>query len=208
MLKLVVLVAFSNGKKVKSGTMGQWLWHHFPSKNLGCYGDRGAIFTIDDELTHKIRGIVNHGMYERYHHDVIGVSELDAMQAAVLDIKLKHLDDYDLKRRRLRKLTLQNFKSPNLITPSGKTSLMMNDYDCDCHVFPSFCFTCHGADRDDACCSFKCAWYTVNRFMPNISTQTKLIQARYNEVDFKITNMLSEQVISLPMHSVNLMKNE
>ena len=105
---------FSNGKKVKSGTMGHVAsTSFFPSKNLGCYGDGGAIFTNDHELAHKIRGIVNHGMYERYHHDVVGVnSRLDAIQAAVLDIKLKHLDIIILSEEQLLKLTLQNFKSP------------------------------------------------------------------------------------------------
>ena len=64
--------------------------HFFPSKNLGCYGDGGAIFTNDDDLAHTIRGVVNHGMYVRYHHDVVGVnSRLDSIQAAILDIKLK-----------------------------------------------------------------------------------------------------------------------
>ena len=83
-----------NGSKAKAGTIGHVAsTSFFPSKNLGCYGDGGAIFTNDDALAHTIRGIVNHGMYKRYHHDVVGVnSRLDSIQAAVLDAKLPKLD--------------------------------------------------------------------------------------------------------------------
>ena len=92
---------YSNGNKAKTGTIGHVAsTSFFPSKNLGCYGDGGAIFTNDDELAHVIRGIVNHGMYERYHHDVVGVnSRLDSIQAAVLDAKLPHLDAYNKARQ-------------------------------------------------------------------------------------------------------------
>ena len=86
-----------NGSKAKAGTIGHVAsTSFFPSKNLGCYGDGGAIFTNDDDLAHTIRGIVNHGMYKRYHHDVVGVnSRLDSIQAAVLDAKLPKLDAYN-----------------------------------------------------------------------------------------------------------------
>ena len=87
---------FKNGTKKKAGTIGNvGTTSFFPSKNLGCYGDGGAIFTNDDELAHRIRGIVNHGMYTRYYHDVVGVnSRLDSIQAGVLKAKLHHLDTY------------------------------------------------------------------------------------------------------------------
>ena len=92
---------FSDGTKKKAGTLGHvGATSFFPSKNLGCYGDGGAIFTDDDDLAHFIRGIVNHGMYKRYHHDVIGVnSRLDSLQAAVLRAKLPRLDQYCDRRR-------------------------------------------------------------------------------------------------------------
>ena len=85
---------FSNNNKIKSGTIGDLgTTSFFPSKNLGCYGDGGAIFTDNDDLAHIIRGIVNHGMYKRYHHDVVGVnSRLDSIQAVVLNAKLPLLD--------------------------------------------------------------------------------------------------------------------
>ena len=92
---------FKNGKKQKAGTIGNvGTTSFFPSKNLGCYGDGGAIFTNDDALAHTIRGIVNHGMYTRYYHDVVGVnSRLDSIQAGVLKAKLPLLDGYCNARR-------------------------------------------------------------------------------------------------------------
>ena len=92
---------FKNGSAKKAGAIGHVAsTSFFPSKNLGCYGDGGAIFTNDDELAHNIRGIVNHGMYERYHHDVVGVnSRLDSIQAAVLRAKLPNLDAYNSARQ-------------------------------------------------------------------------------------------------------------
>src|SRR5690554_2600827 len=91
-----------DGTKKKTGAIGHVAsTSFFPSKNLGCYGDGGAIFTNDDALAHTLRGIVNHGMYERYHHDVVGVnSRLDSIQAAVLRAKLPHLDDYNNARKK------------------------------------------------------------------------------------------------------------
>ena len=88
---------FSSGNKIKAGTIGDiGTTSFFPSKNLGCYGDGGALFTNNDDLAHTIRGIVNHGMYKRYHHDVVGVnSRLDSIQASILDIILKLLDNYN-----------------------------------------------------------------------------------------------------------------
>lgn len=94
-------VTFSDGETRKSGTIGHiGTTSFFPSKNLGCYGDGGAIFTNDDDLAAKMRMIVNHGQSERYYHSVIGVnSRLDTIQAAILDIKLKHLDEYAAARQ-------------------------------------------------------------------------------------------------------------
>lgn len=87
---------FKNGNVMKAGTMGHiGTTSFFPSKNLGCYGDGGAIFTNNDELAHKIKMIANHGQSRKYQHDIVGVnSRLDTLQAAILNIKLKHLDEY------------------------------------------------------------------------------------------------------------------
>ncbi|MDC0879662.1 DegT/DnrJ/EryC1/StrS family aminotransferase, partial [Flavobacteriaceae bacterium] len=92
---------FANSQKQMSGSIGDIATtSFFPSKNLGCYGDGGAIFTNSDNLAYKMRGIVNHGMYERYYHDEIGVnSRLDSIQAAILNVKLKYLDKYNKRRQ-------------------------------------------------------------------------------------------------------------
>lgn len=196
---------FSNGKKVKSGTMGHIAsTSFFPSKNLGCYGDGGAIFTNDDELAHKIRGIVNHGMYKRYHHDVVGVnSRLDAMQAAVLDIKLKYLDSYNSKRRAAAKAYTSMFLNhPNLITPSGSSSCDGICSSCDCHVFHQYTLRVIDADRDGLVAHLNAHGIPCGVYYPiPLHNQKAYTDKRYNEGDFKITNMLSEQVLSLPMHS-------
>ena len=108
------------GKKIKTGCIGDiGTTSFFPSKNLGCYGDGGAIFTNNDELAHLIRGIANHGMYKRYYHDVVGVnSRLDSIQAVVLNEKLKLLDTYNEKRRKSADTYTSLFKNnPKIITP-------------------------------------------------------------------------------------------
>ena len=93
---------FSNGETRKAGTIGDiGTTSFFPSKNLGCYGDGGALFTNDSELANRLTAIVNHGMWERYYHDEVGVnSRLDSIQAAILRIKLEHLDDYSAARKK------------------------------------------------------------------------------------------------------------
>ena len=116
---------FKNGTKKKAGTIGNvGTTSFFPSKNLGCYGDGGAIFTNDDELAHRIRGIVNHGMYTRYYHDVVGVnSRLDSIQAGVLKAKLPHLDTYCNARRTAARFYNNAFSNnPNIITPTTKSN--------------------------------------------------------------------------------------
>merc|ERR1711974_318027 len=97
---------FKDGTKAKTGTIGHFgCTSFFPSKNLGCYGDGGALFTNDDDLAHKARIMANHGMEVRYYHDYVGVnSRLDSLQAVVLDAKLKKLDEYSAARQRAAKM--------------------------------------------------------------------------------------------------------
>ena len=112
---------FKDGSKQKVGTIGHvGTTSFFPSKNLGCYGDGGAIFTNDDDLAHIIRGMVNHGMYKRYYHDVVGVnSRLDSIQAAVLKTKLPLLDKYcDARRDAARYYNNAFSQNANIITPT------------------------------------------------------------------------------------------
>ncbi|MDA9157850.1 DegT/DnrJ/EryC1/StrS family aminotransferase, partial [Flavobacteriaceae bacterium] len=133
-----------NDIKTMTGTLGHVAaTSFFPSKNLGAYGDGGAIITNDDDLAHFIRGIVNHGMYERYYHDVVGVnSRLDSIQAAVLKVKLKYLDFYN-ERRKEASIRYTNLLSnhPNIITPHRKLA-------CDSHVFHQYTLRIINADRD------------------------------------------------------------
>ena len=112
--------SFSDGSTKKAGTIGHVAsTSFFPSKNLGCYGDGGAIFTNDDGIAHTIRGVVNHGMYRRYYHDVVGVnSRLDSIQAAILYAKLPNLDSYNARRNAAADKYDEAFKGEeNIVTP-------------------------------------------------------------------------------------------
>lgn len=189
---------FSDGTKKKVGTIGHvGSTSFFPSKNLGCYGDGGAIFTNDDALAHQIRGIVNHGMYVRYHHDVVGVnSRLDSIQAAVLNAKLPLLDQYNAARQNAARKYSAAFEGhKNIIAPS------ICDI-CDCHVFHQYTLRIIDGDRDGLMQhlldkGIPCAIY----YPIPLHSQKAYKDSRYKEEDFPVTNLLAKQVISLPMHT-------
>ncbi len=187
-----------DGKKVKTGGIGHvGTTSFFPSKNLGCYGDGGAIFTNDDELAHTIRGIVNHGMYKRYHHDVVGVnSRLDSIQATVLRAKLPHLDTYNSARRdAARKYTEAFMNQEKIITPVICDS-------CDCHVFHQYTLRLKDTDRDALVAHLQEKQIPCGVYYPIPLHKQKAYQDdRYNEADFPVTNQLVQDVISLPMHT-------
>ncbi|MDN3494145.1 DegT/DnrJ/EryC1/StrS family aminotransferase [Winogradskyella sp. APC 3343] len=191
----------NDGSKTKAGVIGHVAsTSFFPSKNLGCYGDGGAIFTNDDDLAHKIRGIVNHGMYERYHHDVVGVnSRLDSMQAAVLDAKLPNLDTYNTARRRAARQYNEAFKDhPNITTPTG----LENGDSSDDHVFHQYTLNLEGVDRDALVSHLQEKNIPCGVYYPiPLHRQKAYKDERYNEADFKVTNELVTSVISLPMHT-------
>ncbi|WP_338359407.1 DegT/DnrJ/EryC1/StrS family aminotransferase [Yeosuana marina] len=196
---------FSDGRKAKAGTIGDVAsTSFFPSKNLGCYGDGGAIFTNNDELAHTIRGIVNHGMYERYHHDVVGVnSRLDSIQAGILDTKLPHLDSYNKARQNAARKYNEAFKDePNIIMPSGKTSCQGICDKCDCHVFHQYTLRVKNVDRNALVKFLNDNGIPCGVYYPiPLHNQKAYVDDRYNEADFKITNQLVKDVISLPMHT-------
>ena len=189
---------FSDGSKKKAGTIGHVAsTSFFPSKNLGCYGDGGAIFTNDDDLAHKIRGIVNHGMYIRYHHDVVGVnSRLDSIQAAVLNAKLPLLNQYNKARQEAaRKYSEALGWHPNIVAPK------LEDIN-DGHVFHQYTLRIVGADRDGLMQhlldkGIPCAIY----YPIPLHLQKAYLDTRYLEAFFPITNRLVTEVISLPMHT-------
>lgn len=196
---------YSNGTKVKAGTIGNvGATSFFPSKNLGGYGDGGAIFTNDDDLAHTIRGIVNHGMYERYHHDVVGVnSRLDTIQAAVLDAKLPHLDSYNKARRQAAKKYNIAFKgNENVITPKTVNGCDGICDTCDCHVFHQYTLKIKGIDRDALAKHLNDNGIPCGVYYPiPLHRQKAYLDERYDEADFKVTNQLVKDVISLPMHT-------
>ena len=189
--------AIYNSNK-KSGTIGHLgTTSFFPSKNLGCFGDGGAIFTNNDDLAHTIRGIVNHGMYKRYHHDVVGVnSRLDSVQAAVLKAKLPLLDFYNERRKEASILYSKNFKNnKNLIPPIVKES-------CQSHVFHQYTLRVLNGKRDEL------SQFLNDNKIPHgiyypipLHRQKAYTDERYKKEDFKTSIMMSKQVISLPMHS-------
>ena len=189
---------WSDGRKQKVGTIGHvGATSFFPSKNLGCYGDGGAIFTNDDELAHILRGIVNHGMYIRYHHDVVGVnSRLDSLQACVLRAKLPHLDSYNQKRREAARLYTEGLQgNPNISTPEipqGDTS----------HVFHQYTIRILGGKRDALAEHLTKHGVPFGIYYPiPLHKQKAYEDSRYREVDFPATNELVQEVISLPMHT-------
>lgn len=195
----------ANGSKTKTGVIGHVAsTSFFPSKNLGCYGDGGAIFTNDDDLAHTIRGIVNHGMYERYHHDVVGVnSRLDSIQAAVLDAKLPHLDTYNKARQNAaRKYNKAFANHPNITTPSGLTACDGICDTCDCHVFHQYTLNLKNIDRGALVAHLNSKGIPCGVYYPiPLHKQKAYKDERYNEADFPVTNQLVKSVISLPMHT-------
>ncbi|PKA83320.1 dTDP-4-amino-4,6-dideoxygalactose transaminase [Ulvibacter sp. MAR_2010_11] len=195
-----------NGTKQKAGAIGHVAsTSFFPSKNLGCYGDGGAIFTNDDDLAHIIRGIVNHGMYIRYHHDVVGVnSRLDSIQAAVLRAKLPHLDTYNAARRKAAKKYSEAFAGvENIISPSCFCST--EDFgcaSCDCHVFHQYTLRILNTDRDALVKHLNENEIPCGVYYPiPLHLQKAYLDERYKEENFKVTNQLVKEVVSLPMHT-------
>lgn len=188
---------FSDGKKVKAGCMGDiGTTSFFPSKNLGCYGDGGAMYTNNDELAALMRSIVNHGMGQRYYYERIGVnSRLDSIQAAILKIKLKHLDQYAASRNRAAAHYDNFFKQiPGVHIPArAKNST---------HVFHQYTLRIDGVNQ------FEMQEYLQQRGVPAmiyypvpIHTQKAYGPERFNDADFPVTNALCKTVISLPMHT-------
>ncbi|TYA74686.1 DegT/DnrJ/EryC1/StrS family aminotransferase [Seonamhaeicola marinus] len=187
-----------DGTKTKIGTIGDvGATSFFPSKNLGCYGDGGAIFTNNDELAHTIRGIVNHGMYVRYHHDVVGVnSRLDSIQAAVLDAKLPNLDTYNKRRREAADKYDKSFKGVSGIETPYRYGAEDN------HVFHQYTLKVKGVDRDALAKHLNENGIPCGVYYPiPLHKQKAYVDERYNEEAFIVTNQLVKEVISLPMHT-------
>ena len=187
----------ASGEKFKAGTIGNvGATSFFPSKNLGCYGDGGAIFTNDDDLAAKIRMIANHGQSKRYYHDSIGVnSRLDSIQAAILNVKLQYLDEYSKARNAVAAAYDEAFKDhPRLTIPAR---FRQSD-----HVFHQYTLKSVDVDR------FHMQEELAEKGVPSmiyypvpLHMQKAYKDSRYNEGDFPVTEELCETVFSLPMQT-------
>lgn len=187
---------FSDGNEKKAGTMGTiGTTSFFPSKNLGCYGDGGAIFTNDDELAHRLRGIVNHGMYERYYHDEVGVnSRLDSIQAAVLRKKLPNLDSYNEARRKAADYYDEAFAgNENILTPKRA--------DYSTHVFHQYTLRITNGKRNELQQYLTEKEIPAMIYYPVALRKQKAYFQESNPADFINTDKLLDEVISLPMHT-------
>ena len=188
---------FSDGKVAAAGTMGEiGTTSFFPSKNLGCYGDGGAIYTNNDELATIMRSVVNHGMGERYYYERIGVnSRLDSIQAAILRIKLRNLDNYAAARNKAASYYDNFFKEfANVTTPvRSKNST---------HVFHQYTLVIENLNQFEMQNYLQLKGVPAMIYYPvPIHTQNAYGPERFNHDDFPVTNKLCKTVISLPMHT-------
>ncbi|UFH32159.1 DegT/DnrJ/EryC1/StrS family aminotransferase [Chryseobacterium sp. C-71] len=187
---------FSDGTVRDAGTMSTvGTTSFFPSKNLGCYGDGGAIFTNNDDLAHRLRGIVNHGMYERYYHDEVGVnSRLDSLQAAILRKKLPNLDSYNDARRKAADYYDEAFAgNENILTPKRA--------EYSTHVFHQYTLRVLNGKRNELQKFLTEKEVPAMIYYPVALRKQKAYFQESNDADFVNTDKLLDQVISLPMHT-------
>lgn len=189
--------AFADGSQHKTGSIGHiGCTSFYPSKNLGAYGDGGAMMTNDDALAEKLRMIASHGQSKRYYHDVVGCnSRLDAMQAAILDIKLKHLDEYIDARRKAADFYDTAFAGNEKISVPFRAA---NNK----HVFHQYTLTLNGVDRDAL------HQYLADNGVPSMiyypvpAHRQKMFDAfGGSNYLLETTDWLTERVISLPIHT-------
>lgn len=188
---------FSNGTTRKTGSIGTiGTTSFFPSKNLGCYGDGGAMMTDMDELADRLKMVANHGQSQRYYHDIVGCnSRLDSLQAAILNIKLKYLDNYIDARRQVADYYDNAFSSHPKITVPYRAPYCR-------HVFHQYTLILEGIDRN------KLHDYLAARNIPSMiyypvpaHRQKMFAQFNSSETDLPVTDWLTGRVISLPMHT-------
>jgi len=188
---------FSDGTVGVAGCIGHiGSTSFFPSKNLGCYGDGGALFTNDDDLAEKMRMVANHGQKVKYYHEVIGVnSRLDTIQAAVLSIKLKHLDAYSAARNEVAAAYDKAFANvPALRTPVRDPK--------STHVFHQYTLVTSGIDRFALQAQLQSKGIPAMVYYPvPLHMQKAFASDRYKEGQFPVTEDLCKRVISLPMHT-------
>ena len=188
---------FKNGEKKKAGIIGDTgCFSFFPSKNLGCFGDGGTIVTDNDELARKLRGICNHGMFVRYHHELLGVnSRLDSIQAAILDVKLRYLDEFNTARQKAAFFYNKMFENhPNIEIP------VISSFST--HIFHQYTLKLKNADRQKVIEKMKESEIPVMVYYPvPLHLQKAFENLGYKKGDFSVAEKLSDCVISLPMHT-------
>ena len=188
---------FSDGTRKKTGAIGTiGATSFYPSKNLGAFGDGGAIFTSDEVLAHKMKMIANHGQQKRYYHELVGCnSRLDSIQAAILNIKLKELDQYNAARQHVAAFYNQAFSgNAKIITPH--VASYSN------HVYHQYTLVLEGVDRDGL------NKYLAEHKIPSMiyypvpgHKQEMFASFGLPKYDLAITDWLTERVISLPIHT-------
>ncbi len=188
---------FSDGSKKKSGTIAHiGTTSFFPSKNLGCYGDGGAMFTSDQTLAKKLTMIANHGQEKKYHHDIIGVnSRLDSIQAAILDIKLSHLEQYNISRNNVADAYNMAFENTSeIITPK------VAEYST--HVFHQYTIVIKTNQRDQLKEHLTQKGIPANIYYPiPIHLQKGFLQVPNRKLDLTHTEYLMKHALSLPIHT-------
>ncbi|MBE3087033.1 MAG: DegT/DnrJ/EryC1/StrS family aminotransferase, partial [Bacteroidetes bacterium] len=187
---------FRDGATKKAGTIGHiGTTSFFPSKNLGCYGDGGALYTNDDAFAKKLRSIANHGMKVRYHYDDIGVnSRLDTIQAAILRVKLKHLSHFNSARRAVADLYDEAFAKCHSLSVPERVSYSS-------HIFHQYTIRVKNGKRDDL------KKYLESKKIPSmvyypgpLHMQEAYRYLGYRDNEFPVTTALCKEVLSLPMH--------
>ena len=189
--------SFPDGKSKKTGTIGTiGTTSFFPSKNLGCYGDGGAMFTNDDELAAKLKMIANHGQSKRYYHDMVGCnSRLDSVQASVLNVKLKYLDNYIKARISVADYYDKAFASVSHITTPYRAPYTN-------HVFHQYTLQLEGVSRDGLNKWLEEQHVPSMIYYPVPSHRQKMFDAfGGSRFELKTTDWLTERVISLPIHT-------
>ena len=187
---------FKDGSIRKAGTIGHiGTTSFFPSKNLGCYGDGGALYTNDDVIAKKLRSIANHGMKVRYHHDDIGInSRLDSIQAAVLRVKLKHLAQFNEARRAAAEKYDKAFAGCVSLTIPERSSYSS-------HIFHQYTIKVKNGKRDELKKFLESKNIPSMVYYPGpLHMQEAYKYLGYKENDFPVTSMLCKEVLSLPMH--------
>lgn len=188
---------FKNGEKKKAGTLGDiGTTSFFPSKNLGAFGDGGAIFTNNDDLATKMRGIANHGMKVKYYHDYVGInSRLDTLQAALLRVKLRYLDQYHLARQKAAKYYDEAFRNnENIVIPERNPSSN--------HIFHQYTLLIKNGLRNQL------KEYLAENNIPSMvyypvpmHKQIAYEYLNYSDDSLPVSTRLCSEVLSLPMHT-------